>query len=72
MIAHICPTCRRAVPLSQWKAHRIAEGVPATHLADLRYASATCPKCQHDWQLMDWHCAAHQLTCGYPIPRVAD
>lgn len=23
-----------------------------------------CPKCKQSWQLIDWGCALHRLTCG--------
>ena len=31
---------------------------------------AQCPKCGRRWQLLDWGCALHRLSCGdVAIPR---
>jgi hypothetical protein len=27
-----------------------------------------CSGCVRPWQNIDYGCAAHQLTCGYPLP----
>jgi hypothetical protein len=29
-----------------------------------------CEKCGREWQLLDWGCALHRLTCGdVPVPE---
>lgn len=38
---------------------------------DPRYDHLTCGQCGQVYQQIDWHNAAHQLTCGFPIPRPA-
>jgi hypothetical protein len=35
---------------------------------DHRYTYVTCSKCLNKWQRIDYGCAHHQLTCGYPLP----
>jgi hypothetical protein len=36
---------------------------------DPRYKHVTCPLCGQSYQRMDYRCAAHELTCGHPIPE---
>jgi len=31
---------------------------------DLHYDYATCDKCGQQWQIIDWGCALHRLSCG--------
>jgi hypothetical protein len=35
---------------------------------DRRYQFVTCPACRHPWQLIDYRCALHLLTCPAPYP----
>jgi len=35
---------------------------------DRRYAFVTCSKCHQKYQRIDYGCARHQVTCGYPLP----
>jgi len=35
---------------------------------DHRYAFVTCSQCGYQWQRIYYGCAAHQITCGYPLP----
>ena len=39
---------------------------------DPRYTFVTCPSCKQQFQRIDWNCARHQLTCGYPCPAPAE
>ncbi len=38
---------------------------------DPAYDYSVCSKCQQPWQNIDYGCARHQLTCGYPLPAKA-
>ena len=40
--------------------------------SDYRYEYETCSKCGQRWQHIDYGCALHQLTCGYPLPPRRD
>lgn len=45
-----------------------AQDHPSELPADPRYSYATCPKCERNWQLIDWGCSLHVLVCGHPVP----
>lgn len=36
---------------------------------DPRYSYVTCSRCRQKFQRLDYGCARHQLTCGYPLPQ---
>ncbi len=36
---------------------------------DIMYEFSVCSKCGQKWQNIDYNCARHQLTCGYPLPE---
>jgi len=41
---------------------------PVAYPADVAYQFAFCSKCRQEWQNIDFACARHQLSCGYPLP----
>lgn len=39
---------------------------------DIRYHYSACPSCGQVLQNIDYGCARHQITCGYPLPTRTD
>lgn len=37
-------------------------------MTDVMYDYSVCSKCGQRWQNIDYGCARHQVTCGYPLP----